>query len=81
MKVRLIGKRQLRYTKKETGVVTEYGELFYTYKAAGSPSVNYEGVISDKVYIGYDDYDDIPIDCDANLEFDNRGRFVGVELL
>lgn len=81
MKVRIIGKKQVSYTKKDTGEVQEYGVLYYTYKAAGSPSVNYEGLICDKVYIGYDDYEDIPIDCDANLEFDNHGRFVGVELL
>lgn len=81
MKVKLIGKKQVSYTKKDTGEVQEYGVLYYTYKASGSPSVKYEGLLCDKVYIGYDDYEDIPIDCDAILDFDNHGRFVGVQLL
>ena len=81
MKVRLIGKKQMRYTKKDTGEVKEYGELYYTYKARSTPSANVDGVMSDKVYIDYDDYDDIPIDCDADLQFDNHGYFIGVEIL
>lgn len=81
MKVYLLGKRQVKYTDKKTGEVKEYAELHYSYDARSTPSVNIDGKVADKVYIGYDEYDDIPVDCEANLNFDNHGYFVGIDIL
>ena len=81
LKCTIVGKRKVSYVDKKTGELKEFAELFYTYAAKSTNTVTVDGIVSDKVFIPVCDYEDIPVDCQAVLDFDNRGNFCGVELL
>lgn len=81
MKVFIHGKKKSEFTD-DVGQIKQFAKLFYSHKAPpDNGSTTYDGDVTAEVSIPFDQYDDIPVGCEAYFDFDGRGKLLDLQLV
>ena len=82
MKVKVIGKKKTEFTDQKTGEFKQFARLYYTFNAPGNSSFcSYEGMLCDSKSIPFNDLSSIDIGDVLQLDFDEKSRVIGIELV
>lgn len=80
MKVKIVGKKSGTFTSKDTGEVISFGKLH----CIGAFPLDEKGTDGDQCLIiscNPNALEDIPVPCDADLDFNQWGRLASVEVI
>lgn len=81
MVVRIVGKKKGIFPNDQ-GVAVEYAKLFcLTPPPEFDDSTTYDGLIPDSYSFSVSHFDDIPVDCDADIGTNSSGKIISLKLL
>lgn len=80
MLVKIVGKKMGTFPN-DRGVDVPYAKLFCLCSPPEDDGSVYDGVFPDSFGLSPSKYDDIPIDCDAEIGVNSSGKVISIKLL
>lgn len=80
MIVKIVGKKYGTFPD-ERGVDRPYSKLYCLCPPPDDDGSVYDGFYPDTFGISPSKYDDIPVDCDADLSVNSSGKIIGIKLV
>lgn len=82
MKCKVVGKKEVKFTNKDTGELIHIGKINVVHKfPSDNDAVTYEGQAASEISIPVEHLKSIMINDDLLLDFDTKGKLLEIEQL